>query len=296
MDAFPAFFSLHGQTVVVAGTGEAAEAKARLFAGSPARLVRLEGHEAFLPGSYSGALLAFVAGDEAFATQAARAAKAARVLVNVVDRPKLSDFVTPAVIDRGEVVAAVGTGGSAPMLATLLRNDIEARVPEGAGRVAALLRKHQDQLRTALPDLAARRAFLRDVMAGPVAQAAMDGDAEKAARLLTEALAGARAPVGRVRFVAGRGPADLLTLRAVRALSAADVLIVETGADPHIVGMVRRDAERLAPDEAATARLVALAKGGRQVVRLITSAPDPKQLKALTDAGVAVEVLLAAPA
>lgn len=291
LDAFPAFFPLAGRTVVIAGTGEAAEAKARLFEGSPATVVRLEGHDAFMPGAYSGAALAFVAGDEAFAKAAAGAARAARVLVNVVDRPQMSDFATPAVIDRGEVVAAVGTGGAAPLLAAMLRSDIEARIPEGAGRLAALLRRHQDAVRAALPDLTARRAFLREAMGGPVAQAALDGDIERASALLLAALAGAEAPQGRVRFVAGRGPADLLTLRAARALAAADVLIVDEGSDPGVVALARRDAER----PSAGADLVAFAKAGRQVVRLITAAPDPGELKALAEAGVAVEVLLAAP-
>src|SRR5665213_1170712 len=128
MDAFPAFFPLAGATVVIAGAGEAADAKLRLFDGSPATVRRL-----------AGAALAFVASsDDAFAEAAAGAARAAHVPVNVVDRPALCDFTTPAVIDRGAVVAAIGTGGASPMLATLLRHDIEARVPEGAGRVAAL--------------------------------------------------------------------------------------------------------------------------------------------------------------
>ena len=136
MDAFPAFFPLSGRTVVVAGSGEPAQAKLRLLAGSPARIVHLQGADAADPAAYAGAALAFVASaDDAFAQAAAAAARAAHVPVNVVDRPQLCDFTTPAVIDRGEVVAAIGTGGASPMLATMLRADIEQRVPEGAGQV-----------------------------------------------------------------------------------------------------------------------------------------------------------------
>ena len=121
MDSFPAFFPLAGAKVVLAGKGPGIEAKARLLASSPAVLVRLEGNEALLPGAYRGARLAFVAGDdELFAQAAAAAARAAHVLVNVIDRPAWSDFNTPAVVDRGEVVAAIGTGGASPVLATLL--------------------------------------------------------------------------------------------------------------------------------------------------------------------------------
>ncbi|MBS0363005.1 MAG: bifunctional precorrin-2 dehydrogenase/sirohydrochlorin ferrochelatase, partial [Proteobacteria bacterium] len=168
MDAFPAFFPLSGKTVVVAGAGESAEAKVRLFDGSPAKLKRVSGEEALKPISYIGAALAFVASDDdAFAEVAVGAARAAGVPVNAVDRPALCDFTTPAVIDRGEVVAAIGTGGASPMLATLLRHDLEARVPEGTGRIAALFAAMQDEVRAALPQPHQRRAFLRAALTGP---------------------------------------------------------------------------------------------------------------------------------
>ena len=292
MDSFPAYFPLAGRRVVIAGSGEAADNKARLFDGSPATVVRVDGHAAFLPGTYAGAVLAFVAGDdEVFLQAAASAARAARVLVNVVDKPAMSDFNTPAVIDRGEVVAAVGTGGGSPTLATKLRNDIEAQVPEGAGRVAALLRRFQDEVRAALPVLHERRAFLRAAVTGEAAQAAMAGDMDKAAELLRQALAKGVAAEGKVRFIAGKGPSDLLTLRALRALGAADVLVADDGADPEIVTLARRDAQRLEPAEASAETLVALAQEGKQIVRLIVAPVDPAIVQALAAASVAVEVI-----
>ncbi len=295
MDVFPAYFPLAGRKVVIAGAGEAADAKARLFDGSPATLVRIEGPTAFLPGSYSGASLAFIAGDELFVQAAAGAARAARALVNVVDHPALSDFHTPALVDRGEVVAAVGTAGSAPLLAALIRNAIETRIPEGAGKVAALLRRNQTAVREAIPDLTQRRAFLRDMLASPAAEAAMAGDMTTADRLFNAALAnGGKAP-GRVRFVAGRGAADLLTLRASRVLAEADVLVIPPGVEPGILAMARRDAARMTPEEASAEGLVGLAKAGRQVARLVTGPLDPHDLRTLTEAGVVVEVLFAAP-
>lgn len=292
MDAFPAFFPLHGRTVVIAGSGEPAQAKLRLLEGSPARIVHLQGDDAADPAAYAGAALAFIAStDDGFAEAAAAAARAAHVPVNVVDRPQLCDFTTPAVIDRGEVVAAIGTGGASPMLATMLRADIEQRVPEGAGRVAALFRQMQDEVRAALPQLHERRAFLRDALAGPAAAAAMAGDMDGAARLLRAALAGGLAARGRVRIVAGSGPVDLLTLRAVRALAAADVLAVETGADPAILSLARRDAERLGPGQASAERLAALAGAGQAVAWVTAAPPTGAQLAALEEAGVAVEIL-----
>ena len=226
---------------------------------------------------------------------AASAARAARALVNVVDHPTLSDFHTPALVDRGEVVAAVGTAGSAPLLAALIRNAIETRIPEGAGKVAALLRRNQAAVREAIPDLTQRRAFLRDMLSGPAAAAAMAGDMATADRLFGESLANGGKAAGRVRFVAGKGAADLLTLRASRTLAEADLLVIPAGVEPGILAMARRDAERLAPAEAPPETLVPLVQAGRQVVVLVTGPINPHDLKALAEAGVVVEVLLAAP-
>lgn len=297
MDAFPAFFPLAGRTVVIAGSGEAAEAKARLFEGSPATVVRVDGPAAFLAGTYRGASLAFVAApeDDLYVQAAANAARAAHVPVNVVDRPGLCDFTTPAVIDRGEVVAAVGTGGASPVLATLLRHDIETRIPEGAGRVAALFRRFQEEVRSALPEPHRRRAFLRAELSGPAAEAATAGDMARAEDLFRAALARGEGGAGAILFVAGRGPADLLTLRAARTLAAADVLCADADADGEILSMARRDAERLEPGDAPPQRLIALAREGRRVVRVVAAAPGASELQSIARAGVRVEVMLAAP-
>ncbi len=300
MDAFPAFFPLAGRLVVIAGEGEGAEAKARLFEGSPAQVIRLTGQEALDAAAYRGASLAFVASsDEAFREGAAQAARAAGVPVNVVDHPRLCDFTTPAVIDRGEVVAAVGTGGAAPMLATLLRQDIEARVPQGAGRVAALLRTNQDKVREALPELERRRAFLRVALTGPAAEAAMAGDADRAQQRFDEALTQAVKSghaTGRVSWLAASGPAELISLRAVRALAQADVLVVDEGCSPAILDLARRDARRIEGSGVVLDDLAALARQGLSLVRLSPAPPPKADLKALAKAGVAAESLPVAPA
>jgi precorrin-2 dehydrogenase/sirohydrochlorin ferrochelatase len=290
MDAFPAFFPLAGRSVAIAGEGEAAEAKVRLFAGSPATLVRLTGGEALDPKSYAGMTLAFVAAeDDRWAMAAAEAARAANVPVNVVDRPALCDFTTPAVIDRGEVVAAIGTGGASPMLATMLRHDIEARVPEGTGRVAALFRSLQDEVRAALPEAHARRRFLRAALTGPAAEAAVAGDMDGAKERLRAALFESPSLSGRVQYIDARGPADLLTLRAARALSAADVLVCDPEAHADVLALARRDADRF--EAHTTGQLVELAAEGLTIARLITGSAWRTEQAALHHAGVSTEVL-----
>jgi precorrin-2 dehydrogenase / sirohydrochlorin ferrochelatase len=299
MDAFPAFFPLAGRTVVIVGDGEPAESKARLFEGSPARVLRLAADRAFDPASYEDASLAFIAaGDEAFRADAAKAARAAGAVVNVVDHPALCDFHTPALIDRGEVVAAVGTTGASPILAALLRNDIEARIPAGAGRVAALFGGMRERLREKLPDLDARRAFLREALTGPAAEAALADDMVAARRLLREAMdawVGQGARVGRLCLVVDSGESDLISLRAARALAQADVLVADEGATASTLSLVRREARRLSRPEADLERLSAFARQGLQIVWVARATVDAVLLDALTGQDVPIERLWPAP-
>jgi len=290
MDAFPAFFPLAGRSVAIAGEGEGAEAKARLFVGSPARVVRLGATEALDSGNYVGVALAFIAGDdETWARQAADAARSAHVPVNVVDRPALCDFTTPSIIDRGVVVAAIGTGGASPMLATMLRQDIEARTPEGIGRVAELLRTTQDDVRAAFPEAGARRRFLRTALSSPAAAAASAGAMNEATALLRAMLAFGDTPAGCVNYVEAAGPAERLTLRAVRALASADVLVCDPDINPDVLALARRDAERLAPASVAQMRQWTLS--GQLVIRLVGAGDWRAEQAGLNAAAVRTEVL-----
>ena len=301
MDSFPAFFPLAGRKVVVAGVGEAAENKARLFEGSPATLVRLTEEEARADAAFDGAALVFLASeDETFLADAAAKARAAGAAVNVVDHPALCDFFTPALIDRGAVVAAVGASGAAPMLAAMLRNDIEAALPGGVGRIADLLRATRDEVRAALPDMNQRRAFLRDILRGPAAEAALAGDGEGALARLRDALAATHnrkgeAIMGRVDFIVGTGPADLLSLRAARVLSQADVLIADPERSAAIAAVARRDARRAPLAELATLRLIELASQGLRVVCVVEREVDPSIPRTLTLSGAGTSTLRLAP-
>jgi precorrin-2 dehydrogenase / sirohydrochlorin ferrochelatase len=271
MDAFPAYYPLAGKTVVIAGEGDPAEAKARLFEGSPARLVRLAGAAALSGENYHGADLIFVASwDSSFRRDAHAAARSAGVPVNVMDEPGLSDFHTPAIIDRGALVAAIGTGGAAPLIAAQLRAELESRISEGVGTLAGLLGAARDAVRVRFPDLTQRRAFLRSVLQGPIADlAARNPEGARAA--LAEAIARGLEAVGSVETIALPPEIDLLTLRQARALAAADVLVFDplnAKAAAVAQSLGRRDAERVS-DETSEAACAALAAEGRRVVRLI---------------------------
>jgi precorrin-2 dehydrogenase/sirohydrochlorin ferrochelatase len=155
----------------------------------------------------------------------------------------------------------------------------------------------RDQLREKLPDLDARRAFLREALTGPAAEAAMAGDMPSARRLLGEALDGwaERTPAkGRLRIIEGSAAPDLISLRAARALSQADILIAGPDAEPATLALARREARRLAVGEASPEVLAGFAGQGLQIVWV--GAAEPDLVKALAAEGVAIEQLRPAPA
>ena len=297
MDAFPAFFGLSGRRIVIAGEGDGAEARARLLASSPAHVQRVEGAAALDPATYAGARLAFVASPAiGFCERASAAAREAGVLVNVLDHPELSDFTTPAIIDRGTVVAAIGTTGAAPMLSALLRADLEARIPAALGPLAELLGQLRAEIRAAFPDLARRRAFLRATLSGPVAEAAQAGDLARAEQQLRGALAKGEAAAGRIWLIAEPPARDLLTLRAARALAEADVLVLGDTVADDLTTLARRDANRRRLRDSDADGLAREAADGRQVA--VVAPPGEIALLAvvLADLGAPHEAVAAAPA
>jgi precorrin-2 dehydrogenase len=265
MEAFPAFFPLKGRRVVIVGEGEGAEAKARLLAGAPAQVDRLRGDAALNPENYAKAALVFVASPDAtFCAAAAQAARAAGAPVNVVDHPELCDFHTPAIIDRGQVVAAIGTGGAAPIVSALLRAELEAKIPPGLGSLARLFGDLRPEIVAAFPDLSQRRAFLRAALGGDVAEAANAGDLETAEQLLRGAIGQGARGMGMVWLIAEPPARDLISLRAARALAEADLLVLGNEAAADVAVLARRDAPRRALVETDAAFLAAEAAAGRQ--------------------------------
>ena len=301
MGQVPIFLDVEGCTVLVVGSGAAADRRARALAAAGARVVRQEG---FAPPLPAGVVLAVGAGaDEADLRALSESARRAGVPVNVVDRPELSSFLTPSVVERGHLRIAVSTGGVAPVLARLVRQKIEAVIAPGWARVAALAARLQAETRTRVPDVAARRRLLELAFSGAPAALALEGDeagAEAAYRALLEDTGAPAA--GFVHLVgAGPGAADLVTLRALRLLGEADVIVHDRLGTEAALELARRDAERIdvgkaqgdhtMPQRDINALLVRLAREGKRVVRLKGGDPfvfgrGGEEVAALREAGV----------
>ena len=288
---FPLFLDLRDRDVLLLGAGEAADRRLATLERAGATVRRAD---TFEPALLEGCVLAIGAEAPEAALHAMFAAATARgIPVNVVDRPALSSFTTPAVVERLPLQLAIASGGSAPVLARLLRARIETLVDPAYGRLAAMAERFKAETRRRLPDVVRRRRMLERALSGRVAALMLAGnDAAAAATAYAEALAEAEAGLERpepgiVHFVdPGPGEADLLTLRALRLLGEADVIVHGADDSPAVLDIARRDASREIAPVSATARLLELARAGRRVVRL---APAPGEADALAAAGVAVE-------
>mgnify|MGYP006285248369 FL=1 len=309
MKHLPLFFDLAGRKVVVVGTGAMAERRIAL-AGSAGADVRQVAK--VQPADLRAAVAVLVAtGDLERDTEAQRIAKSVGVPVNVADRPQMSDFIMPAIVDRDDVVVAVSTGGASPTLATILRGRIEALLPERIGVLARLAQTFRAQANALILQPAERRNFWRRLIEGPAAELALAGDDSGARRAALAELNDARRglkPVGIAHIVgAGPGDPDLLTLRAAQLLQDADVILHDALVPSGILARARRDAEFVSVGKragAATglgqreieAEMVRRVRAGQTVVRL--KAGDPfvfgrgaEEVDALRAAGLPFSVV-----
>ncbi|MFZ4602051.1 MAG: siroheme synthase CysG [Caulobacterales bacterium] len=306
MNVFPQSWPLEGRTVLIIGAGVLSARKAALFEGSPAKVLRIETGR---PSDADFAAAAFVivaVEDAAEATALAGLAKAAGRPVNVVDRPDLSDFHVPAIVDRGEIVISIASGGVAPTLARDVRAAIEAAVPVSVAALGALARRIKETVRTRWPEVGPRRAAWERLLRGRAGARAQAGDLEGAVAAALIDL-DAPTPAGVVHIVgAGPGDPELLTLKALRVLQDADLIVYDRLVDPRILGMARRDADRLYVGKARAEHsvpqgeicdlLVKAARAGKRVVRLKGGDPfvfgrGGEELDALRLAGIDAHVV-----
>ncbi|HYN39817.1 MAG TPA: siroheme synthase CysG, partial [Rhodospirillales bacterium] len=301
MRLFPLFLDIAGRDVLVVGGGAAAARKALVLAGCGARVCvvteRPDGElrdaaalgrlrlmsRAFAADDVAGRVLVVSATDDPDLDAAVSATAQARAIpVNVVDRPALCTFVWPAIVDRDPLTIAVTSAGAAPVLARSVRARIEAMLPANLGRLA----RFADDFRTAVKATrrsgTARRRFWERFFDGPIAAQVLAGD-ERGARERMLASINRRdegAAEGGLVTLVGAGPGDpeLLTLKALRALQQADVIVHDRLVGPLVLDYARRDADRIdvgkAPGRhavtqgAINALLLHHARAGARVVRL----------------------------
>ena len=324
MRYLPVFLDLQAGPVVLIGSGELAQAKLRVLAAAgaavrwyvpsgahdvsglepvlAAKIERASGGP--LSADLEGVVAVFCAGAGETGVAMAARAKSLGLPVNVMDDLAHSSFIFPAIVDRGDVVVAVGTGGTSPVVARRVRERIEAALPARIGELAGFIGRFRKSIHDRIPEFLLRRRFWEKVIDGKIGALVLsgrDGEAEAALGEIDDpsAFAGALssgAAEGSVTLVgAGPGDPDLLTVKALRALQDADIVFHDEDVSSDILDRIRRDAARIAVSrrdhDVANQQIIEAAKAGRRVVRLKAGeAFGPgrggKDIAALREAGV----------
>jgi uroporphyrin-III C-methyltransferase/precorrin-2 dehydrogenase/sirohydrochlorin ferrochelatase len=335
MRFLPVFLDLQSGKVLLVGAGDLARAKLRLLAAAGAEVrwfatdgnhdvsglddgdvARIElAHGDPLATDLSGVIAILCAGAGDIGVAMSVRAKAVGLPVNVMDDLVHSTFIFPAIVDRGDVVVAVGTGGASPVVARRVRETIEAMLPARIGDLASFIGDFRKSISARIPEFALRRRFWERVIDGPIGALVLDGRKAEAETALQEiadpsAFAGAQAQgkvEGRVTLVgAGPGDPDLLTIKALRALQDADIVFYDELVSSEILDRARRDAARVAVGrrvgkpgiglEATSKLLIDAARSGQRAVRLKGGDPfifgrGGEEIEALRQAGVAYSVV-----
>jgi uroporphyrin-III C-methyltransferase / precorrin-2 dehydrogenase / sirohydrochlorin ferrochelatase len=326
----PVFLDLKGKRVLIAGGSDGVVWKAELLAAAGAQVTVLapEPEQELIilaeasggaitllrrdwqPADLDGVWIALADCDSA--DEAARFAAAARsrgVLVNVIDQPAFCDFQFGAIVNRSPVVIGISTDGAAPILGQAIRRRIEAVLPNSLGAWGAAAKAVRGRLTTLLPSKAHRRRFwekLVDVTF--ISQSEEDARLCEIERIAHETLAEKPAyRLGRVVIVgAGPGDPELLTLRAMRELQAADVIVYDRLVTPGVLELARREARRIAVGKEGhgpacrqddiNGLIVKLARDGKRVVRLKGGDPTifgraGEEVEACEAAGIPVSMV-----
>ncbi len=331
MDYLPLFLDLKNKSCLVIGGGPVACRKIELLLRAGAqvtclsesfcdRLAALPGEEKNLKldqGSWDEwqdeyarlSILVAATDNEPLNAEIAKLASEKNVLCNVVSDARDSSFIFPAIVDRNPVIAAVSSGGNAPVLTRLLRGRLEAAIPSAFGSLANLATQFRSEVKTRLSNITQRRAFWEKAFSGTIAELVFTGKQKLAEVALEKELTKweSQDASGEVYLVgAGPGDPDLLTFKALRLMQQADVVLYDALVSKEILDLVKRDAELVyvgkrrsnhaLPQEDINQLLVTYAQKGKRVLRLKGGDPfifgrGGEEIDSLMELGIAFQVV-----
>jgi len=328
MDYLPLFHKVTQKNCLVVGGGAVATRKVRLLleADASVSIIATQLHPELaklanegiithikrdlVAGDTQGFFLVVSASDsDEINIQVSEEAQQNNIPVNVVDKPKLCSFIFPAIIDRSPITIGISSGGVAPVLIRLLRAKLETLLPHRLGNLAALAAKFRQTVKDHFSNSELRRIFWEQAFNGSIADLSYQGKYEEAEHELIKQLnkSDDKPSEGKVYLVGG-GPGDpeLLTLKALRILQQADIIVYDRLVSNEVLNLARRDADRVyvgkqrndhsLPQEDINKLLIKLAKQGKRVVRLKGGDPfmfgrGGEEIETLIDENIGFEVV-----
>lgn len=328
MDLLPIFLNIKRKKCVVVGGGEVAFRKASLLlrAGADLNIVAPvlsdELHKLcldrdctitireFEEADINNAILVVAATEDLKINERVSViASKLNIPVNVVDQPHLCSFIMPSIVDRSPIVVAISSGGSSPILTRKLKELNESMIPGRIDKLAELLGSFRGRVKNEIDDFSERIRFWENVLDSEIPELVYNGQDDEARSALDNWLANPQNDrVGGEVYLVGAGPGDpdLLTLRALRLMHKADVVLYDRLVSPEILLKLRPDAQKVyvgkrsadhaVPQETINQMLIRLAKEGNRVLRLKGGDPfifgrGGEELESLAAAGIPFQVV-----
>jgi len=329
MKFLPIFLDIKNKPCLVIGAGNVAARKIELLlkAGASIKVVaneicdtvsemHLQGAVTFEKRNFQDEdvenvnLVIAATDDSELNTRISTLARSKYIPVNVVDNPALCSYITPSIIDRDPMQIAISTGGASPVLARIVRAQLESSIPAAYGDLTRLVDGYRESVKKTFTNVEERRRFWESVLEGPVAEYAFSGRMDEAKEMLEQQISEARSIPdyqGEVYLVgAGPGDPDLLTFKALRLMQKCDVVIYDRLVSQPILELVRRDAEKVYAGKASANHslsqesinqlLVRYAKEGKCVLRLKGGDPfvfgrGGEEIGELIDEGIDFQVV-----
>ena len=324
LSVLPVFFNLKGSEVLVVGNSAGVAWKTELLLAAGAKVILVSAHphaeleeiiacpdhdlthhaRDWTPGDFDNKRL--VLGDldtGADAKQFADASRAKGVPVNLIDQPELCDFQFGSIVNRSPVVVSISTSGAAPILAQSIRTRIETMLPLSIAQWAAKAKSIRAELATTIPDLKTRKTIWKNFARNAFSEPTDKIETFFKSALRTQSLK----KTGKVTLVgAGPGDSELLTIKAVRALQSADVILFDKLVSDDVLELARREARRMlvgkrggqasCRQDDINALMIKLAKQGKNVVRLKSGDPmifgrAGEEISILENEGIRTEIV-----
>ncbi|EGT5710735.1 uroporphyrinogen-III C-methyltransferase [Cronobacter dublinensis subsp. dublinensis] len=327
MDHLPIFCQLRNRACLLVGGGDVAERKARLLLEAGATLTvnalafapqfeawAEQGMLTLAPGAFDAHLLdecwlvIAATDDDEVNNAVSDAAEARRIFCNVVDAPKQASFIMPSIIDRSPLMVAVSSGGTSPVLARLLREKLEALLPQHLGKVAGYAGQLRRRVKQTFSSMSERRRFWEKFFVNDRLAQSLANDDEQAVTRITDTLLNEPLDDRGEVVLVGAGPGDpgLLTIKGLQQIQQADIVVYDRLVSDDIMNLVRRDADRVfvgkragfhcVPQEEINQILLREAQRGKRVVRLKGGDPfifgrGGEELETLCEAGIPFSVV-----
>ena len=331
MKYFPLNIELNKKLILLIGGGEVAERKLDLLVKAKAQVIIMSptftdylqtfsdrAELTFVDSEYKTSILdeykfSFViaaTNNEDLNKKIAKDANDKNILVNVVDRPEICDFIFPSILERGPVTVSVSTGGASPVLARMLRTKLETSIPGGYGKLAKIVSDNRVVVRKKFKNFKSNRIFWEEILNSKFVDLVLSGQEGAAEKFLEKEIENFdenKKSEGEVYLVgAGPGDPDLLTFRALRLMQQADIVLYDRLVHPDIIELVRRDAQKIyvgkkrdqhtVRQDEINQLLVKYAKEGNRVLRLKGGDPfifgrGGEEIETLLDENVTFQVV-----